>query len=562
MRPGQEEALRRWARAATDGCRSELVVVPVGYGKTVIGVGSFGTSIDELNADACLYLTPTDVLRRQVYDGFERAAGLSGGRHPVRKILADNATVARIAATNANVIVATYQQVASAPGHYQRLCERRRVHVVCDEAHHLGERGRWAEAVNALPHVSRLLLSATPVRLDRDAISGARYVKDELGYWTVEPLLEVSMRQAWKEKRILKHLYLQMKDYAVELVNGDGDIVAFTASEMAELPDFDQRCVRQQLRWNDDYVAPLVREFAQALTTKQQTAPRQHQGLVFAATTEHANHLYRVFGKHHPGLRCAVVHSGEISDGENARRLREFHAGRYDVLIQVKKASEGFDAPTVSVLLKLDAVHSREPVVQQLGRGLRYNPDLTEQQNVLNVFVGRDPRMQAIVDFLERELPRTSAIRGTASDGADGEPPADADADDTDEDEESVAPEIRDVTEAGDAYVDHNGRYVTGQQLTMFGVQAPAPPMPARGQQDVEVVDIDAELRDAIRFCTDWTNRAARERGRRLGAAVNHHRELNAMYGRATGQRGTLSTPDEYRAKGEWMKAQYVSFLR
>ena len=37
LRPGQAEALARWGDALRQGSRSELVVVPVGYGKTVIG---------------------------------------------------------------------------------------------------------------------------------------------------------------------------------------------------------------------------------------------------------------------------------------------------------------------------------------------------------------------------------------------------------------------------------------------------------------------------------------------------------------------------------------------
>lgn len=564
LRPGQAEALKRWAAALEQGATSELIVVPVGYGKTVIGAGSFGVAAQHLNADTCLYLTPTDVLRRQVYRGFENAVRMAGAQVPVRKILADNATAGRIAATNANIVVATYQQLAAAPRLYEQLCARRRVHVVCDEAHHLGESGRWAAAVGGLRPVSQLLLSATPVRLDRDAIAGARYVKDELGYWLVDPLLEVSMRQAWKEKRILKHLHLQMKDYAVEMADAEGEVYTFTASEMAELPDFDQRCVRQQLRWNEDYVEPLVREFASALITKQRMAPGQHQGLVFAATTEHANHLYRVFSHHHPSLRCTVVHSGEIGDAENERRMAGFHDGEYDVLIQVKKASEGFDAPTVSVLLKLDAVHSREPVVQQLGRGLRYNHNLPEEQNILNVYVGRDPRMQAIVDFLERELPRAGALRSTGPDEAAPVlvPVEDEDEEyDEDEEEEPATPEIRQVTEAGDAYVDHTGRFIEGQQLTMFGVAAPPPVQPVK-EPEFEVVDIDGELNEAIRFCTEWTNRAARERARRMGYGVNHHQHLNGLYGQLTGKRGRLSTPEEYRAKGEWMKARYLEFLR
>ncbi|GIW15501.1 MAG: helicase [Tepidiforma sp.] len=572
LRPGQRLALERWAQALAAGSRSELVVVPVGYGKTIIGVGSFAVSAAGGHADTCLYLTPTDVLRTQVYHGLERALEVLDARLDVRKYLAENATLHRAAANRANVIVATYQQVAAAPQRYARLCDRRRVHLVCDEAHHLGERGQWAAALRALPVATTMLLSATPVRLDREPLAGARYVPAEDGEGLViDPLVHVTMRQAWREGRILKRLAMQMKDYAVELRSADGEIYTFTASEMAELPDFDQRCVRQQLRWNDDYVQPLVREFARTLERKRALAPGQHQGLVFAATTAHADHLARVFARHHPGLRCTVVHSGDdLPAAEAEQRLRDFHAGRYDVLIQVRKASEGFDAPTVSVLLKLDAVFSREPVIQQLGRGLRYNHSLPEAQNVLHVFIGRDPRLAPIIDHLEREaaIPAIPGQRDRDEPGREVEN-AEAEAEQmAGEAEDRATPEIVDVVEAGDAVLDETGRLIEGQQLTMFGIPAPPPapraaapvaPPPAPAQRGV--VDLQAELQEAIDYCKTWTSRAARERAKRFGPRENHFAILNAAYARETGQRGTLSTAADYRRKGDWMKRKYLELL-
>ncbi|MEX0784941.1 MAG: DEAD/DEAH box helicase family protein [Dehalococcoidia bacterium] len=560
LRPRQQAALTRYARALREGSRSELVVVPVGYGKTVIGVGSFEVAGAATGADTCLYVTPTDVLRTQVYAGVERALAVIGSSRPIRKILADNAAPQRIRSTGANFIVASYQQIAAAPAQYARLCRERRVHIVCDEAHHLGERGRWAAAVPFEGAVSSLLLSATPVRLDREALAVARYVEDGDGERLIDPLVNVSMRQAWKERRILKYLNVQMKDYAVQLRDADGELFEFTASEMAELPDFDQRCVRDQLRWNDDYVAPLVREFATTLLTKMQHQPGQHQGLVFAATTDHANHLERVLAHLHPSLRCAVVHSGDITDAENERRLVGFHAGAYDVLIQVKKASEGFDAPAVSVLLKLDAVHSREPVIQQLGRGLRFNHLLPETENLLNVFVGRDPRLAALVEHLEREAP-PPPVQRPAEQFIAGEDPPVAESDlDSDEDSPN-GPEIVDVVEAGDAYLDHTGRFVQGQQLTMFGVAPPPARSDSPAAPALEVTDIASELQEAIAYCTTWTNRAARERARRAGTKDNQHAALNLAYGAETGRRGALATPSEYRHKGDWMKRRYLALL-
>ena len=571
LRPGQAEALRLWEQALQGGSRSELVVVPVGYGKTVIGVGSFVVASEVAEADFCLYLTPTDVLRAQVFGGVERAIRLVERPLPVRKALADNAAPQRMISAGANFVVASYQQVVAAPGIYQQICKKRRVHVVCDEAHHLGERGRWAAAIASMDSVSRILLSATPVRLDRDALLGARYEEMVEGE-VVAPLLHVSMRQAWTERRILKHLNMQMKDYSVQLQDGEGRVLEFTASEMAELTGFDQRCVRQQLRWNEDYVAPLVREFAVTLQTKMLMAPGQHQGLVFAATTEHANHLERVFARFHPSLRCAVIHSGDIADAENDRRLRGFHSGRYDVLIQVRKASEGFDAPAVSVLLKLDAVFSREPVIQQFGRGLRYNHNLVEAENMLNIFVGRDPRLGPIIEHLEREAPLPAVQRRAGEDSSPRVASKDEeDANAFEDEDEQPRLEITDVSEAGDAYLDHTGRFIEGQQLTLFGGSGSQPAAsraaaaPSRAEEpvrlEVDVFDLAAELQQAVDFCKLWTNRAAKERSRRLAGTQNHHAALNLTYGQASGKRGALSTAAEYRAKGEWMKRQYGQFL-
>lgn len=572
LRPRQAEALQRWRAALQAGSRSELIVVPVGYGKTVIGVGSFDVAAGTGIADTCLYLTPTDVLRSQVYNGVEKALGLLESGLPLRKILAENAAPGRIRATGANFVVATYQQVVAAPGIFALLGRERRLHVVCDEAHHLSDNGRWAAAVEQVGAHSTVLLSATPVRLDRAAIAGARYNPTPDGFLEIDPLLQVSMRQAWQEGRILKHLNMQMKDYAVQLQGAEGEIMEFTASEMAELADFDQRCVRQQLRWNDDYVQPLVREFALTLQAKMATAPGQHQGLVFAATTGHANHLARVFAQHHPGLRCVVVHSGEISDAENERRMRDFHARRHDVLIQVRKASEGFDAPTVSVLLKLDAVFSREPVIQQLGRGLRHNHALPESENVLNVFIGRDPRLAPIIEHLEREVPPIP-IAPAAPGLFTGRDPDDLWDDgspaDQLEDQQVGRPEIVDVIEADDTYLDHTGRLVDGQQLTMFGVAPPtvrtAKPGEPAGEptpalQRPAVVDLGAELREAVEYCKTWTSRAARRRAEVVGPGENHYAALNLAYSRATGLRGALSTPEQYRAKGDWMKRQFSAW--
>jgi hypothetical protein len=211
-------------------------------------------------------------------------------------------------------------------------------------------------------------------------------------------------------------------------------------------------------------------------------------------------------------------------------------------------------------LLKLDAVFSREPVIQQLGRGLRYNAALPESQNLLNVFIGRDPRLSSIIEHLEREAPPPPlAMPSVIGDEPPEIPEEDVPGQEVEETLER--PEILDVVEAGDAYLDHTGRFVDGQQLTMFGVAAPPRKTAPSSTPVVDVVDLAAEIQDAIDYCKTWTNRAARERALRFGPGDNHHAALNLAYGRDTGRKGTLSTPEAYRHKGDWMKRRYLELL-
>ena len=122
-------------------------------------------------------------------------------------------------------------------------------------------------------------------------------------------------------------------------------------------------------------------------------------------------------------------------------------------------------------------------------------------------------------------------------------------------------PEILDVTEAGDAYLDHTGRFVEGQQLTMFGVPPPdakRATQPSRRRGGLRHCGRDAGSDRVLRDVDEpRCQRASAQTGRR----ENHHAALNLAYGRATGRRGALSTPAEYRAKGDWMKRRYMEFL-
>ncbi|MCK9519993.1 MAG: hypothetical protein M0R74_13355, partial [Dehalococcoidia bacterium] len=200
-------------------------------------------------------------------------------------------------------------------------------------------------------------------------------------------------------------------------------------------------------------------------------------------------------------------------------------------------------------------------VIQQLGRGLRYNHELPESQNLLNVFIGRDPRLAPIIEHMEREVPPAAVRPREDAEQAGYDVPIELEEEQREDDDFGGRPEIVDVMEAGDAFLDHTGRFVEGQQLTMFGVPSPLPAAAAAPVAEPEVVDLAGEMRDAVEYCKLWTNRAARRRAEIRGKGENHHAQLNLAYARETGRRGTLSTPQEYLHKGDWMKRIYLRML-
>ena len=345
-----------------------------------------------------------------------------------------------------------------------------------------------------------------------------------------------------------------MKDYAVER-RQRGEVYEFTDSEMASSrfrPTFvRQHCAGRRLR------ADVGREFA--LTCRRRTPPRPGStGLVFAdnRTREHLSACSA------SGIRLAraVVHSGEdLTDARTTaaarlprRQVRSPHPGE-----EGQRRIRCSDRERVA---KLDAVSART-VIQSSGAATLQH-ELPAAQNLLHVFIGRDPRLGSIIEHLEREAPPLALKPNAESLLLDDQVDREDEAEVLDE-EEREGVEILEVTEAGDSYLDETGRFVDGQQMTMFGVAAPAPkPDVTAAPVVVEVVDIHGELQDAIEYCKTWTNRAAKERRRRMPASENHHAALNLAYSRESGRKGTLSTSAEYRAKGDWMKRKYLELMR
>lgn len=65
--------------------------------------------------------------------------------------------------------------------------------------------------------------------------------------------------------------------------------------------------------------------------------------LIFAASINHAQRISEIINRHRPGQACYIT--GKTPSDERAELLREFRDGKYQFLVNVQIATEGWDCP-------------------------------------------------------------------------------------------------------------------------------------------------------------------------------------------------------------------------
>ncbi|MBN2582544.1 MAG: DEAD/DEAH box helicase [Planctomycetes bacterium] len=91
--------------------------------------------------------------------------------------------------------------------------------------------------------------------------------------------------------------------------------------------------------------------------------------LVFAASLAHAERMTEIFNRHRADM-ARWVHGGTPKE-ERRELLRDYSAGRFQVLVNVGVATEGFDEPGIAVVVMARPTKSRALYAQMAGRGMR-----------------------------------------------------------------------------------------------------------------------------------------------------------------------------------------------
>jgi superfamily II DNA or RNA helicase len=331
LRPYQIEAQNAILAARERGTRRQLVSLATGLGKTVV-IATLPRLLKLRPGDVTLIIAHRDELIQQIEQKIRE-------ENPEALIGIEKAE--RRASDECSVVVATVQTLAG-----RRLDEfiarfgRRISLFVIDEAHHA---------------------AAPTYRAIVDAIISARPDANVIGF-TATPNRGDGIRLVDVFHEIVYSMEARAAIDAGYLV----PVRSFAVATRTNLDDVASRA--------GDFV---LGQLAQAVNTTERNARivdayRRHtpdaKALVFTASVEHARDVAQAFVT---GGINAEYASGETPREERERIISDFRADRVQVLVNCGLYLEGFDVPSIEVVINARPTKSTTLYTQITGRGLR-----------------------------------------------------------------------------------------------------------------------------------------------------------------------------------------------
>lgn len=331
LRPYQLAAQQAIVEERKRGFRAQLVSLATGLGKSVV-IATLPDLLELRTNDVTLIVAHRDELIQQLVEKME-------AQNPDRTVGVEKAE--DYASEDCSIVVATVQTLTGPRlSRFVTKFGRRIALFVIDEAHHAAAptyRAILDKILLKRPDAMVIGFTATPQRGD-----GARLVD-------IFPDIVYSMDA---RASIDAGYLVPVRSYAVatetnldEVASRGGD---FVLGQLAQAVDTDERNRR---------VVEAYRE----LTPGKKT-------LVFTASVEHARNVAQLFKD--AGIKAAFA-SGETPERERETIVAGFRGTKIDVLVNCGLYLEGFDVPSIQVIINARPTKSATLYTQVTGRGLR-----------------------------------------------------------------------------------------------------------------------------------------------------------------------------------------------
>lgn len=378
LRPYQEECLEALDAHYAAGNTRALVALPTGSGKTII----FSHAIERYPGPAMI-LAHRDELINQTAEKYQAvASAINGGPPPVGIVKAARKE------WNAPVVVASVQTLSRKKTLSE--CPRRFGFVIVDEAHH-APADSYLRVLEAMGCLCDDQDAAGPITLGVTATPRREDSKSIQDVWPWPPAYSLSIvdliRQGYLCDIIGKRIETDIDYSGLRVQHGD------IHQRMAQ-----DRYIRYH---GPETVAKAYRDHAGA-----------RQGLIFLPGVEAAKLQMEA-------LRRLGI-SAEFVEGRTpleVRRgiLRDFAAGKVQVIANCGVLTEGFDSPGIECVTIARPTRSKTLYAQMIGRGTRIHPG---KENCLILDIAGASQRHDIVDLaeefklsrLEEDEPLTEAI--------------------------------------------------------------------------------------------------------------------------------------------------------
>lgn len=336
LRPYQRDAVSG-VDSALKGKRSALVVMPTGTGKTVCFAHIARNAVKRV-----MVIAHREELVQQAVSKIRSVTGLSPD--------VEMAEYKAGRLYKSPVVVASVQTLC-APFHNVYRMDKFDPHefdmLVIDEAHHATAASyrRVVDHFSKNPNLRTVGFTATPDRADKSAL-GLVFESVAFNYEIMQ-----AMHDGWLVPIETQQVIVGGMDFShVKTVAGD-------------LNQGELSTIMEQEKVLHGVVSPAI-EIAAGRKT-----------LVFAASVSHAERMSEIFNRH--GVRSAIVHGGTFKD-DRRKILQAYADGKIQVLCNCGVAVEGFDCPTIEVVVIARPTKSRSLYTQMVGRGTRVLPNTVD----------------------------------------------------------------------------------------------------------------------------------------------------------------------------------------
>ena len=320
LRPYQAEAKQAVLSAWAEGYRKTLLVLPTGCGKTVVFSSVAKEQVDK--GHRVLIMAHRGELLSQAADKLKSAAGLDSVLEKAESSGLGSSVPVTVGSVQS---LAQEKRLAKFPDNYFQ-------DIIVDEAHH-SLSDSYMRVLEHFPEANILGVTATPDRGDMR----------DLGEFYDNKAYEYKMSDAIREGYLCpikaQMIPLKLDISGVGISNGD-----YAVGEIGSA------------------LEPYLHQIAQEMLKYC----RGHKTVVFLPLINTSLRFTQMLND--IGISAVEV-DGESCDREKI--LRDFEAGRYEVLCNSMLLTEGWDCPAVDCIVVLRPTKIRSLYQQMVGRGMR-----------------------------------------------------------------------------------------------------------------------------------------------------------------------------------------------